>query len=99
MGEEHEMWKAWLEDFSNETDLGNITVTGSNDDTWIDFDQWYKKEQDNTITLKGGGEEMLRVAPDGFYVRGVRVEADAKEAKHVYEAFKQWLTWNTLSSN
>jgi hypothetical protein len=26
---------------------------------------------------------MLRVAQDGFYVRGVKVEADAKEAEAV----------------
>ena len=106
MGEEHEMWKAWLEDFSNdyasavepyEVDLDGITISGSND-SWVDFDQWHKKQQNNNITLNGGGEEMLRVAPDGFYVRGVKVEADAKEAENVYKAFKQWLTWNTLAN-
>lgn len=51
----------------------------------------------NGITLKGGGEEMLRVAADGFYIRGQRVEADAKEAETVYLAFKQWLTWAVLN--
>lgn len=61
-----------------------------------------KTAHNQTITFNSGsGEdsEMLRVSPDGFYVRGVRVEADADEAKKVYLAFKQWLTWNTLSSN
>jgi hypothetical protein len=51
----------------------------------------------NDIKLTGGGEEMLRVAEDGFYVRGVKVEADAKEAKRVYKAFKQWMTWAILN--
>jgi hypothetical protein len=105
MGDEDKNYEIWLDDLSNdyaeaispyEIDLENIT-TGSNAG-WIDFDQWYKKEQNNTITLNGGGKEMLRVSPDGFYVRGVRVEADAKEAENVYKAFKQWLTWNTLTS-
>ena len=51
----------------------------------------------NDINLTAGGEEMLRVAQDGFYVRGVKVEADAKEAKAVYEAFKQWMTYAILN--
>jgi hypothetical protein len=43
--------------------------------------------------------EMLRIAEDGFYVRGVKVEQDAKEAQTVYKAFHQWLTWATLNRN
>jgi len=49
------------------------------------------------IKLTAAGDEMLRVAQDGFYVRGVRVEADAKEAKAVYNAFKQWMTYAILN--
>jgi hypothetical protein len=51
----------------------------------------------NDIKLTAAGDEMLRVAQDGFYVRGVRVEADAKEAKAVYNAFKQWMTYAILN--
>lgn len=51
----------------------------------------------NTITCFAGGTEMLRVAQDGFYVRGVKVPADDKEAKTVYEAFKQFLVWSELN--
>jgi hypothetical protein len=51
----------------------------------------------NDISLTAAGDEMLRVAKDGFYVRGVRVEADEKEAKAVYEAFKQWMTYAILN--
>jgi hypothetical protein len=51
----------------------------------------------NDIKLNGGGEEMLRVAQDGFYVRGIKVEADAKEAEAVYKAFKQWMTYAILN--
>lgn len=46
--------------------------------------------------LQAGGTDLLRVAPDGFYVRGVRVPADDKEAEIVYNSFKQWLTWAQL---
>jgi hypothetical protein len=42
---------------------------------------------------------MLRVAKDGFYVRGKRVNQDDKEAEIVYNAFHQWLTWATLNRN
>lgn len=44
-----------------------------------------------------GPNEMLRVAPDGFYVRGVKVPADEKEAETVYNAFKQFLVWSELN--
>ena len=51
----------------------------------------------NTITCLAGGEEMLRVSPDGFWVRGVKVEQDDKEAQLVYNAFKEWMTWSQLT--
>lgn len=102
MGEETKDWKIWLDEYNSE--LGNITIN-ADDYLPIDFDSYedWITIQDpyahNNITLTGGGEEMLRVAEDGFYVRGVRVEADAKEAEQVYRAFKQWLTWASLSKN
>jgi len=51
----------------------------------------------NNISLTAAGDEMLRVAQDGFYVRGIKVEADAKEAEAVYKAFKQWMTYAILN--
>ena len=51
----------------------------------------------NTITCLAGGEEMLRVSLDGFWVRGVKVEQDDKEAQLVYNAFKEWMTWSQLT--
>ena len=53
--------------------------------------------QNNDVTMIAGGTEMLRVAEDGFYVRGVRVPADDQEAKTVYRAFKEMLTWANLN--
>jgi hypothetical protein len=53
----------------------------------------------NTITCLAGGEEMLRVGPDGFWVRGVKVEQDDREAQSVYKAFKEFLTWSQLTRN
>lgn len=44
-----------------------------------------------------GDTEMLRVGPDGFWVRGVKVEQDANEAQAVYEGFKTWLAWAQLN--
>ena len=52
---------------------------------------------DTNITLFTGNDEMLRVARDGFYVRGIRVPQDDKEAEIVYNAFKKWLTWASLN--
>jgi hypothetical protein len=50
----------------------------------------------NNIICLAGGEEMLRVSSDGFWVRGVKVEQDEQEAQAVYNAFKQWMAWASL---
>ena len=52
-----------------------------------------------TFTTVSDTKEMLRIAKDGFYIRGVKIEQDAKEAEKVYTAFHQWLTWATLTRN
>jgi hypothetical protein len=105
MGDETKDWEVWLDEYTK--DFGNITIdmndciVTSSDNEWIDYKDWVYSDPNthNNITLTGGGEEMLRVANDGFYVRGVRVEADVKEAEQVYQAFKQWLAWANLSKN
>ena len=53
--------------------------------------------QESVITFTGGSDEMLRIAKDGFYIRGKRVNQDDKEAELVYNTFHQWLTWATLN--
>lgn len=50
----------------------------------------------SNIVLSTDTSEMLRVAKDGFYVRGVKIEQNEEEAEKVYNAFHQWLTWATL---
>jgi hypothetical protein len=94
-----------------EITIGDITVDTSDINTQ-QWDDWITQYTDldldigdysdsrlgaNDISLTAAGDEMLRVAKDGFYVRGVKVEADAKEAKAVYEAFKQWMTYAILN--
>lgn len=51
----------------------------------------------NSLTMIAGGTEMLRVSPDGFYVRGRRIPQDDQEANAVYEAFRQWLVWHQMT--
>ena len=48
----------------------------------------------DNITFQTGNNntEMLRIGKDGFWVRGVKVEQDDKEAEIVYNTFHQWLT-------
>lgn len=53
----------------------------------------------NTISCMAGGEEMLRVSPDGFWVRGKKVEQDDREAEIVYNAFKAWMSWAQLNKD
>ena len=52
---------------------------------------------ENNIVFNAGKAEMLKVTEDGFYVRGVKVEADEKEAAAVYRAFKQFLVHHALT--
>jgi hypothetical protein len=52
---------------------------------------------ENNIVFNTGTEETLRVAEDGFYIRGIKVPADEREAREVYECFKEWLAWSTLN--
>jgi hypothetical protein len=51
----------------------------------------------SNITCLAGGEEMLKVGPDGFWVRGVKVEQGPDEAQAVYRAFKEWMVWQQLN--
>jgi hypothetical protein len=55
------------------------------------------ESRQNSLTMIVGGTEMMRVTEDGFYVRGVRVPADDREAKTVYNAFKQFLVWAEIN--
>ena len=52
---------------------------------------------ENNIVFHAGPAEMLKVTEDGFYVRGVKVEADDKESAAVYKAFKQFLVHHALT--
>ena len=57
----------------------------------------FVNEKPNTIPCMAGGAEMLRVGPDGFWVRGKKVEQDDTEAEAVYNAFKSWMAWAQLN--
>lgn len=75
-------------------------ATFSNNQSWVPTDTGLYEladERKNTITCLAGGEEMLRVGPDGFWVRGVKVPQDDQEAQAVYNAFKEFLTWSQLT--
>jgi hypothetical protein len=77
------------------TELNKVVANWAADDnTNYDF---HETLYPNKIVLNNKGVEIIRVAEDGFYVRGVRVEADDREAATVYTAFKEFLVWNRLS--
>lgn len=54
---------------------------------------------ENNIIFHSGKSETLRVTEDGFYVRGVKVPVDEKEAAAVYKAFKEFLVYHALTRN
>ena len=52
------------------------------------------------ITFYAGnelGDEMLKITKTGFFVRGVAVQQDDKEAEIVYNAFKEWMVYSALT--
>ena len=78
------------------TELNNVMATWVNDDPAEITRYNFHEPKPNNITCNVGSTEMLRVSEDGFYVRGVRVEADDREAATVYNAFKEFLVWSRL---
>lgn len=57
------------------------------------------EESQNNITFHAGASstEMLKIGKDGFWVRGVKIEQDDKEAEKVYNAFRAWMVWAELN--
>jgi hypothetical protein len=51
----------------------------------------------NNIVFNTGPAEMLRVAEDGFYVRGQKVPVDSDEGLAVYRAFRNFLAYHALT--
>jgi hypothetical protein len=54
---------------------------------------------ENNVIFHSGNSETLRITEDGFYVRGVKVPTDEKEAAAVYKAFKEFLVYHALTRN
>jgi hypothetical protein len=60
--------------------------------------QIHQADTNSSISLNAAdGNEMLKITPQGFYVRGIKVPADDHEAETVYNSFKAWLTWAQLT--
>lgn len=75
------------------TELNKVVANWVTDDTTR---YNFHEPTPNNIVCNVGSTEMLRVSEDGFYVRGIRVEADEREAATVYNAFKEFLVWSRL---
>ena len=48
------------------------------------------------ILYVGNDHEMIKITRTSFYVRGVEVKQDDKEAEIVYNAFREWMTYSAL---
>ena len=52
----------------------------------------------NIVFQAGTMEEpILKISNEGFWVRGFKVPQDDKEAEAVYNAFREWMTWSSLT--
>ena len=63
-----------------------------------------REDDSSTVIFRAGNwlddnSEMIRITSEGFWVRGVKVQQDEREAQHVYDAFKEWLVYSSLSRN
>jgi hypothetical protein len=88
MGDEKQWyWNDWKEyQIEVKQDLG------------VEYEFWNENPKNNTVIFNAGTDnEMLKITPEGFYVRGVKVEQDAHEAEAVYAAFKEFMTWAIIS--
>lgn len=63
--------------------------------SWISADP--KHLEPNDIKLMSNGAEMIKITDQGFWVRGIKVVQDDKEAETVYNAFKEFLVWSELN--
>ena len=64
----------------------------------VEYELWENTPKNNTVIFNAGtDDEMLKITPDGFYVRGVAVEQGPGEAEAVYKAFKEFMTWAIIS--
>ena len=56
-------------------------------------------QQPNTITFIARDQsEMIKIADDGFYVRGKKLEQDDNEAKILYQEFLNWFKNQSIGS-
>lgn len=76
---------------SNFTELQNVQ------NEWGAESVSFRDPDPNNIICYAGATEMLKIGPDGFWVRGVKVPQDDKEAETVYNGFKQFLVWAELN--
>lgn len=63
----------------------------------LEYD-YFGDNKNNAIAFNAGDSEMLKITNDGFYVRGVKIPQDEKEAEQVYKAFREFLTWTIISN-
>ena len=85
----------------NYDELNAVMNSWANTPKNLDYIFADAEQRSNSIAFNigEGSSEMLRIAKDGFYVRGVKVEQTDREAEIVYNNFKQWLTWAQLNKD
>ncbi len=66
-------------------------------------DIFIKEPQPNNIIMNVNSnadqQEMLRIGPDGFYIRGKKVPVDENEGLAVFKALKRFLVEAELRRN
>jgi len=77
----------------------DVTLTQSGDFNVETMGVAFVPPKENTIVFTlNPSSEMIKISPEGFWVRGVKVPQDEKEAEAVYKAIKQFLVWSALTT-
>ncbi len=76
--------------------MSNFTIQNSSPNPVLSIGTLPKEGTGANITFYTNESEMLKVAEDGFYVRGKKLDIDDKEAASVYKAFREFLIWSAL---
>jgi len=76
--------------------MSNFTIQNSSPNPVLSIGTLPKEGTGANIIFYTNESEMLKVAEDGFYVRGKKLDIDDKEAASVYKAFREFLIWSAL---
>jgi len=66
---------------------------------WAEYTFRDPDREPSAVIINCGDVEHIRLTKTGFFVRGIAVKQDDREAEIVYNAFREFLTYHALTRN